>query len=501
MIIRRQFDRDIARFTHRQMDAIRTLDSGRIKYLLFGGALAGGKSYLLRWYGLRQLLKFGSRGIPATVMLCAESYPVLQQRQVDRAKLEFPSWIGEFKGKNAEGEFKLFDQYGGGKMIFRNLDDPQKYRSVEFATCLVDELTLNPYPVFEELRQRLRWPGIPDHECQFVAGSNPTGIGMSWVKQFFVDRNLPKEFSSANGSTTYADQFAFIRSLAVDNPYIPAEYEAQMSTYPEEIQKALRYGRWDVFAGQAFPEITMETHGLAPLKEIPSNWPVFMTFDYGYGVPFSVGWWACDNDGRIIRFNEWYGWNGKPNQGLNMPDKEIAMGILEREREMGIADREITRYAGHDCGSAVPNRFGHTKGKSAVESFAECGVYLTLSDPDRLVGVRQFRQRIKTKIDDRPMLMATTNCQHFFRTLPLLTLKPANKKHGLEDIDEGKRVEDHVYDECRMILCARPMPDPEWDTRIETGNVWNQQEIRLQALLAADKGSGGPPIYEFDIWG
>ena len=45
------FDSEIANLTknERQMEAVRVIDSGLIKFPLYGGALGGGKSYFLRW--------------------------------------------------------------------------------------------------------------------------------------------------------------------------------------------------------------------------------------------------------------------------------------------------------------------------------------------------------------------------------------------------------------------------------------------------------------------
>ena len=60
--ITQNFDQDIAKFTPRQMDAVRVMQSGNIKFMLYGGALGGGKSYFLRWYTVRRLMQLASLG-------------------------------------------------------------------------------------------------------------------------------------------------------------------------------------------------------------------------------------------------------------------------------------------------------------------------------------------------------------------------------------------------------------------------------------------------------
>ena len=70
---RKDFDTEIANFTPRQIQAVKALDSGAIKFLLYGGALGGGKSYLLRWYAARRLIWFyktyGLKNVTGTVAM------------------------------------------------------------------------------------------------------------------------------------------------------------------------------------------------------------------------------------------------------------------------------------------------------------------------------------------------------------------------------------------------------------------------------------------------
>jgi len=163
------------------MEAIRHLDSGKIKFLLYGGALGGGKSYFLRWYGVRRLMVlFMHFGIKQAVgMLACEDYPSLKDRQLSKISREFPAWMGKMHQDHRDyGRcFILHEKWGGGVLCFRNLDDPSKYASAEFAFILVDELTKNPYDVFTFLRTRLRWKGLTDVECQLIGATNPGSVG------------------------------------------------------------------------------------------------------------------------------------------------------------------------------------------------------------------------------------------------------------------------------------------------------------------------------------
>lgn len=446
------FDSDIAKFSPRQIEAVKALDSGKIKFLLYGGALGGGKSYFLRWYGVRRLMTlsadFGIKN--AAGMVACEDYPSLSDRQLMKISLEFPDWLGRLYDKHSVyGRcFILNDKWGGGVLCFRNLDDPSKYASSEWAFILVDELTKNKYDIFTFLRTRLRWPGLPDVECQFAAGTNPGSIGHGWVKQLWMDRSFPPEWLSP---TDYSSQFAYIPSKANDNPHLGADYWAMLETLPEQLRKAFRDGDWNIFIGQAFPQFSKETHVIKPIP-IPAHSQMYMTFDWGFGAPFSIGWWWVDNDGRVYRCAEWYGWNGQANCGLRLEDSAIAMGIKEREDRLGITGRSIIRLSGPDCFSKKPDYKGGGQGPSTAEVFTSYGIYLTPGDPSRDLKIRQFRERIKLTSDgSMPMMLIYNTCDQFIRTIPNLVMDETN----VEYIDE--KGEDHIFDEACHIVMARPL--------------------------------------------
>ena len=108
---------DLAGFTERQMEAVKLLKSGTVKYMLYGGALGGGKSYFLRWYCIRRLLEFAERDIRhVQVMLACEDYPSLKDRQLSRIGREFPKWLGTPHADHKEyGRcFILHPEYGSG---------------------------------------------------------------------------------------------------------------------------------------------------------------------------------------------------------------------------------------------------------------------------------------------------------------------------------------------------------------------------------------------------
>jgi len=454
-----------------QVKALGLLRSGKIKYLLYGGALGGGKSYFLRWYLVCRLIelarKTGIRNLPA--MLACEDYPSLKDRQLTRIISEFPPWLGKYcEDHKAYGRcFMLAEDYGAGVICFRNLDDPSKYQSSEWALIGVDELTKNDYDTFTQLRMRLRFTGLDDPECQFVGCSNPGGVGHGWVKQLWMDRNFSDEWISP---IDYRPSFAYVPAVAKDNPYLSKGYWAVLHTLPKNLQKPFILGDWNIFVGQAFPELSKVTHGYkigSRKQPFPPGSPIYMTFDWGFGKPFSIAWWHTDGDGRVYRAASWYGWNGTPDTGLRLEDSKIAQGIVDRETKMGIWKKVLARYAGPDCFSKKPDYKGGGQGPSTAEVFSQYGINLSRGDPSRELKIRQFRERLKVVVDEKgvqvapPMMLISEADDNFWRTVPNLVMDTTNP----EDIDTSG--EDHIFDELCHICMARPMavqPKPTMQT-------------------------------------
>ncbi len=225
---------ELSGFFPKQLEALKA--SRRFKFTLFGGALGSGKSRWLRWSALYWLMeywaKYQIKGIRAGVF--SEDYPSLNDRHLTKIKYEFPAWLGKFN--ESKHEFTLAPEYGSGIIAFRNLDDPEKYLSVEFAVECVDEINRNPKPVFIELRKRLRWPGVKD--VKFLAGCNP--IGEAWVKNMWVKRLFPPEEKEQY-------EFCFVPALPTDNPHLDESYYKSLESLPENQRKAMLEGNWDAF--------------------------------------------------------------------------------------------------------------------------------------------------------------------------------------------------------------------------------------------------------------
>lgn len=324
----------------------------------------------------------------------------------------------------------------------------QQYTEI---TC--DEAPNFPFftKLVDKLNGCLRSPaGVPCH--MFFTG-NPGGPGHRAVKAMFVDPAPPLTPFFVN-----EESHVFIPARLQDNQKLvenDPKYVMRLQAIRDPVlRKAWLDGDWSVYLGQAF---TFGQDNIIPPMPIPVYAPIYMTFDWGFGKPFSIGWWWVDQENRFFRFHEWYGWNGVEDEGLRYVDSQIADGVIKREAILGLEGRSITRLCDPTCFNKKPDYRGGGQGPSTADEFLAKGLILTPGDPDRALKIRQFRERLIVPRDDSgkklamPMMMVYDTCKHFIRTIPDL----CQDEDDIEDIDTTQ--EDHCYDSSALLCMARPL--------------------------------------------
>lgn len=424
----------------KQMVAMRALEDH--DYLLYGGAMGGGKSYFLRWASAILLIAwwqlYGMRNVVAG--LFCEDYPALKDRHLSKIEGEFPKWLGTMHTDHkAFGKSYIINpQYGSGVIAFRNLDDASKYQSAEFASIAVDELTKNTLEKFQFLRTRKRWVGIPN--TKFMGGTNPGGIGHAWVKKMWMEREFDPNEEEAH-------QFIYIPARADDNPYLDKVYLRGLRSLPEKLRKAYVEGDWDIFAGQYFSEWRKEHNVCRPFP-IPEWWTRYIGLDYGYAKPASVHWYALDPYGRVYSYRELYG-EGMTYKMLAKKVDEMTP-IKERELLSGnmIADPAIFQKQGYSA-EGKEKEISKSGAMEMMESSHKGWQVWRRGNNDRVNGwgvMRQYMSPFEMEGQITSKLIYFENCKNAIRSIPALV----HDETRPEDVDTDS--EDHAGDECRYVL-------------------------------------------------
>jgi hypothetical protein len=421
--------------------------------IFFGGARGGGKTDTAlgrQLYGAEQFWR-GWNGI-----MFRRKYKDFSEirRRIDQLISE--GLPAERIGGATQTNYLRFRN--GALVTLMSMEHPDSladHQGQQYTEISIEEAPTIPFiaTMIEKLKGSLRSAlGIP---CSMFMTGNPGGPGHMPIKHMFIDAAKPGEvIYDAAGETSI-----FIKSKVTDNLVLmendPKYVKRLLSITDPIVRKAWVDGDWDVYIGQAFP-FNQDVHVISNPPPVPDDAVIYWTFDWGFGKPFSMGWWWIDQDGRMYRFAEWYGSNGIPNEGLRLTDSEVAEGLLERERKLMLVGRKIVRYAGHDCFAKKPDYKAGDQIKSTAETFAEYGIILNKGNSDRQQKIRQFRERLKIARDedgnivDMPMLRVYPTCKDFIRTIPALCMDDS-----IEDVDTDQ--EDHIYDESCHIVMARPM--------------------------------------------
>lgn len=418
---------------------------------VYGGARGGGKTdgSLGEWGIHAQRYKEHAKG------LFVRRTRVALEPTIERAK---QLYRGMAEWQDQKSRFVMRD---GGVLYFRYLErdaDADNYQGHDYTRLYVEELTQfrDPGPL-DKLKATLRSAaGVP---VGFRATCNPGGAGHTWVKARHIDPGpwniITETFVNPFDGKQIEAQRVFIPAKLSDNPqlltndpgYVGRLYQAGS----EALVKAWLEGDWNVIEGAFFDGWSSARNICRPF-EIPKDWTRFRSFDWGYARPFSVGWWAvCGEDrpgiprGALIRYREWYGCTGKPNEGIKLEAEKIAQGILSREQP-----GEAITYSVAD-----PAIFTSDGGPSIAERMYAAGVAWKRADNARVArngaigGWDQMRARIGGD-EDGPMLVVFDTCREFIRTVPVLQHDPAKA----EDLDT--EAEDHIADESRYACMSRP---------------------------------------------
>ena len=363
------------------------------KYVAFGGARGGGKSWAVREKAKRLAIKW--EGIK--ILILRRTYTDLRENHIIPLQKEIPSEVAVYK----EVE-KSFVFYNGSRIVcsyFDNDNDALKYQGQEYDIIFLEEATQFTEFAFDILKACLR--GANNFPKRIYLTCNPDGIGFLWVKRLFVSRDYREGEDPA--------EYTFIRSLVDDNQALlekNPDYVKQLDSLPPDLRKRWREGSWDVAAGQYFEEFDRRIHTCEPFP-IPKEWRRYIAIDYGLDM-LAAYWIAVDNNNHAYVYREYC--------KSDLPISAAAKAINEMTPE----DESIyLRLAPPD----LWNRSQET-GKSKAFLFLEAGLDLTKSNNDREAGWLAIKDLLQTDAEGNPRIHIFKNCEKLIRHLPELMRDP-----------------------------------------------------------------------------
>ncbi len=410
------------------------------RFIGYGGARGGGKSWALRTKFI--LLAFNYPNLK--LLLLRKTLPELRENHLIPMLTQL-NGIARYKKDE-----RAFIFPNGARIRLGYCDsenDIYQYQGQEYDVIGVEECTHFTFSQIQFLMTCNRTTRNDFKPRMYFTG-NPGGVGHNWFKRLFV-KGIYESGEDENDYTfipaTIDDNFVLMNS----NP----EYVKVLEALPEKLKQAHRFGNWDIFDGQFFEEFRdvkehytdcKNTHIIEPF-EIPYDWQIYRSFDFGYAKPFSCGWWAVDYDGRLYRILELYGCTKTANEGVKWPPEKIFSEIARIEKEhRWLKNKNI-------IGVADPSIWDASRGEAIIESAVRHGVYFNRGDNKRLPGWMQVHYRLNFDENGVPMMYVFNTCKGFIRTIPELKFSNSSP----EDLDTTG--EDHIADEVRYMCMARPI--------------------------------------------
>jgi phage terminase large subunit len=412
----------------------------RKRFIGYGGARGGGKSWALRIKFV--LLAFRYPGLK--LLLLRKTLPELRENHI------LPLQAMLYGIARYSKDERAFSFPNGSRLKLGYCDhasDIYQYQGQEYDVIGLEECTHFTWQQVIFLMTCNR--GIrTDFMPRMYFTGNPGGVGHKWFKRLFID----KKYEAAENP----DDYDFIPATVDDNHVLMQanpEYVKILDNLPEKLRKAHRYGDWNVFEGQFFEEFMdvpanyntrAWTHVIEPF-EVPREWKLYRSLDFGYAKPFSCGWWGQDYDGRLYRILELYGCTREPNTGVKWHPEKIFREIRRVETEhRWLKGKKI-------LGIADPSIWDESRGISIAETGEKHGIYFEKGDNKRLPGWMQVHYRLAFDENGIPMMYVFNTCKSFIRTMPEVIYSETNP----EDVDTD--CEDHIADETRYMCMYNPI--------------------------------------------
>lgn len=369
----------------------------REKHIAYGGARGGGKSWAMRTKFVLLALHYPK----IQILLLRRTFPELRENHIIPL-LQILSGIARYKAQD-----KVFEFPNGSRVVLgycSNEIDALQYQGQSYDVIGIEEATQFTEQQYMWIISSLR-PTIEGFSPRAYYTCNPGGVGHTWVKRLFIDRDYR--------ASERPEDYRFIPAKVTDNYVLmrrDPDYIRILENLPEDMRRAHLDGDWDVFAGQYYPEFNRDTHVIEPFP-LPAHWRRYRSIDYGLDM-LACLWVAIDSERNVYVYRELH----KPDLPISEAVKEIHAMTEEDERIY--------------CTLAPPDLWHRTQetGKQKADLFYEHGLRLTQTSNDREAGWLAIKELLQIKHGE-PKLKIFSNCQNLIKNLPMLqrdTKKPTD---------------------------------------------------------------------------
>lgn len=349
-----------------QMDFVTCQD----RFTAFIGGIGSGKTFAGCVKDMISAQEPGSLGL-----VVAPTYPMLRDATL-RTFLEVAD--GAFDNFN-KSEMTMHIR-GGGEILFRSADNPDRLRGPNLHWAHIDEGAMCPPGTFEVIIGRLRADGRAG-PCWITTTPN----GRNWLYQ-------------------RRDQFTIFRARTRDNPYLSPEFVSSLErSYTGEFARQELEGEFVSMEGLVYAAFREGLHVAARPDSEMTTW--YLAMDEGYTNPAVILLVGEDSDGRLHIAREYYergklqkdvvatarAWADEHHVDMAAVDAAAA-GLIADLRDVGI--------------SARPHKGRVLDGIAAVQAYLKVqgdGKARLTVDPSCVNTINEFESYIWKPDKDEPV--------------------------------------------------------------------------------------------------
>lgn len=393
------------------------------RWTLYGGAWRGGKT---RW-GVEEIIDLMVRQPGLETLIGRYDYSHLMEptQAYDEFHKACPPQLIKEEYRSAPAWTRLTN---GSRVTWTGLKDYKP--GAAFGAILVDQAEEVPEAILRQLNGRLVQV-LPD-------GSFP------FYRMLLTDNPHPRMEWYFRMVEQYPSDFAFVRALPSDNPYIPGDYIEQQkrALTPDDFKRYIEGSR-DTFEGMAVPEFDKDIHIIDAMGPwVEEHWPVWRGIDWGLNHPTVCEWVTRSPDGDLF-FAQEYAMAGETPTASAKAIVMLSLG----HRHMGTwFDPRMKQ---------VKAALDTDPSWSIFDAFVKAGVYGKLSTHTRLQRYAAWREGLRLDPERRhflthqppaPRVYIMRSCERLIWELPRL------ERSALMGAEDVVKIDDDGYDAGSFVL-------------------------------------------------
>lgn len=437
------------------------LDPKKAKHIAYIGGIGSGKSLIGCITVLSQALLY-----PGDYLIARQYYPELKITTL-KTFLEITPKELILEYRAADGIVRIKSTGGVSNIIFRQLEEPDKLRSLNLSGAYIDEASQCSEAAFMLLQGRLRGAGLR----KLLVTSNPNGH--DYLYRWFYKQDFFKTEESKKS-------YKLIKAPSTENKHLPEGYlQSMFETWSNDRIRREIHGDFDSFEGQVYSEFRADVHVVQPFV-IPDEWTRVAGMDHGYRNPTAFLWGAVDYDGNVFIYREFYKSEWLIEEICNGKGNEPGIVQLNKGEKLDYIKIDPSTRA----------RRGQS-GKSDYDTYVENlpdNMYLQLANNDVTSGIDRVKSFLKVNPrTNKPKLYIFNNCHHLIDEIAQYRYAqaPSHLQGRTAEKEAPVKLNDHLCDSMRYMIMGQPEPPKAEDKPLKYAT--------LESHLAQDFKSYAKP--------